>query len=172
MKEEKLRMIKEGYQQELAKLAGLKEEFKENEKAMTESYHSSAGDGAHDNGEFESLLNKERLLVSQINSLQQKIDSIEIIKVEELDEDMINIGDTVLIRMALSPTDISDWEITLIGADGEPTHNKISINSPLGKAIYKKRIGDRVSYQVEKKDIMVDIVDKVNREQLTGEKRL
>lgn len=159
---EKIRMTKEGYDEQLRILENLKKEFANNEKAMTLAYKASSGDGAHDNGEFETLLNKERLLVSQIESQQEKILSIEIIEVEDLEDDMVNIGDTVSIDMCFSNGDIEPMIITLIGADGVYDENKISINSPVGKAIYKHKVGETVSYKVNNNKIVVKINEKYN----------
>ena len=158
---ERIKMTKEGYAQELAKLAKLEEEFIDNEKAMTVAYKASSGDGAHDNGEFETLLNTERLLASQIEYQKNKILGIEIIEVEDLGENIVNIGDTVSIDMFFD-NEPERLIITLIGGDGVFEENKISVNSPLGKAIYKSQVGDTVSYKVNKNSIKVNIVEKVN----------
>lgn len=158
---ERIRMTQEGYNLELEKLEKLEAEFMDNEKAMTVAYKASSGDGAHDNGEFETLLNNERLLASQIELQKNKIRGIEIIEVEDLGEEMINIGDTVSIDMFFD-NEPERMTITLVGSDGVFEENKISVNSPLGKAIYKAKVGDTVSYKVNKNSIMVDIVEKVN----------
>ena len=38
--------------------------------------------------------------------------------------------------------------------------DEISINSPMGRAIYKKRIGDKISYQVGDALCVVEILSK------------
>ena len=170
MKTEKLKMTKEGYEEQLEILEKLCKQFQENEQAMTRAYKNSSGDGAHDNAEFEELLGLERRLAKQINNQKEKIKNIEIINIELLEDDVINIGDTVKINMIFSEDDTEDMQIMLVGTDGKINENKVSINSPLGKAIYKQKIGSLNSYNVNNNKIFIEILEKVNLEEKVNAK--
>ena len=157
--EERELMTIDGYKKLEENLMNLITKFDENERAMTSSYKNSNGDGAHDNAEFEYLLSKEKMLVGQINSLRKKLDSVEVIEIEKLKENQVNIGDTIYIRMTFDESDSEELEVTLSGGEGDGINNIVSINSPLGKALYKQKIGSRVSYIVNGLDISVDIIN-------------
>ena len=158
---EKLKMTLKGLEEQKLKLEKLKLDFIENEKEMTQSFANSNGDGAHDNAEFEFLLAKERMLVSQINEQINKINNVEIIEVVEMEEDCVNIGDTIDINMLFDLNDEEEITIELVGSEYS-TEGEVSINSPLGKAIYGKKIGDMVSYNVNDNEIVVKILRKTN----------
>lgn len=162
MTTQKSKMTIEGYNEQIKILEELKQQFQENEKSMTRAFKNSAGDGAHDNAEFEELLNIERVLVNQINRQTEKIKNIEIIEIEKLDYDQINIGDTVRLNAIFAEDDVECIQLTLVGEDGKPEEDKISINCPLGNAIFKRRIGETVSYSLANNKVSVEILGKVN----------
>ena len=156
------KMTIDGYNEQLKILQELQQQFQENEKLMTRAFKNSAGDGAHDNAEFEELLNIERVLVNQINRQTERLKNIEIIEVEKLDDNQINIGDTVKLNAIFAEDDIECMQLTLVGEDGKPEEDKISINCPLGNAIYKRCVGEVVSYSLGNNKISVEILGKVN----------
>ena len=49
----KYKMTTDGYNKKIQELDKLKKDFRLNEIAMSKSYQSASGDGAHDNAEFE-----------------------------------------------------------------------------------------------------------------------
>lgn len=165
------KMTQEGYNELEAHLQELIKEFNENEKAMTRAYKNSDGDGAHDNAEFDELQLKERLLVSQIDQVKERLERIEIIEVEQLADDQVNIGDTLNIRMIFDKDDSEYLTITLIGGDGKSTAGLISINSPLGKAVYKQKIGALVSYEVNSNPIVVEIIEKLQKDKVVQDEK-
>ena len=120
MNDNKLYFTKEGLLVEQQKLEKLKEEFYANEKMMTQAFHNSSGDGAHDNAEFEDLLMKERQLVNAINTLTKKIESAIIIDKPELSEEYINIDDEVTVLMQSSDMEDEEFTVKLIGSVSSP----------------------------------------------------
>ena len=151
----------DGYKELENEINLLIEEFNKNEIDMSNSFHNSAGDGAHDNGEFEALLQKEKLLAGRINEMKKRLASAEIIDVPELSDDQININDTVILRMVYDVDDFEEDTYKLVGGDGNIMLNEISINSPIGKAIFMKNVGDNVEYTVNGNTFTAMIVDKV-----------
>lgn len=117
---------------------------------MTIACHNSSGDGPHDNSEFEELLRKERLLVGEINSLQERINNVEIIQIQNFEEDIIDIDDYVNINLLFSDYDQEEMVVQLVGEEGGAFEDKVSINSPLRGAMYGHKIGETVSYSVNK----------------------
>ena len=159
---EDYKLTHEGYEKLLQKLQELKQRYAENEMAMSKSIQNATGDGAHDNGEFEALQSQEKVLVSQINMLLEKIRQANIIEIPELTENQINIGDNVVLKLIY---DINDYEIDtyqLVGSDGNPHLHQISVNSPIGKAVFGKYIGERIPFSVNDNTFYVEILEKIH----------
>lgn len=161
--DERIKLTKEGLEKLKLKLELLKKEFQANEKAMTESCHNSSGDGPHDNAEFEELLRNERMLVGEINSLQERIKNVEIVKIQNLDDNTVNIDDFIDINLVFDDDDQEKMIVQLVGEEASALDDKVSINSPLGKAIYGHKIGETVSYSVNNNEIHVDLLRKVKK---------
>ena len=138
--QKKYTITKEGYEKLLEELQVLKHQFASNELAMSQSFQNASGDGAHDNGEFETLQANEKLLAGQINRLIVKIQNANIIDVPVLEADQVNVNDKVLLKISYSPDDFDIDTYTLVGSDGNSMLNEISINSPIGNAIFQKRL--------------------------------
>ena len=64
-----------------------------------------------DQGTTKELLRKERLLVGEINSLQERINNVEIIQIQNFEEDIINIDDYVNINLLFSDYDQEEMVI-------------------------------------------------------------
>ena len=158
---EKIKVTEEGLIELQDKLENLKKEFDLNEKQMSVAYHNSNGDGAHDNAEFEYLLANERRLARAIDELALKIKNVEIIETIVMSEEIVNIGDTIEMEIYHEKNNSDIVTILLVGGDGNIFEGKVSINSPLGKAIYGKKVGELVTYNVAAKDMNAKIVKKL-----------
>lgn len=157
---EKLRMTKQGLENQIIKLEELEKEARELDKAMTISCKNSSGDGPHDNAEFEELFRQARMKAKEIQELKQTIKNIEIIEIRDMDEDCINIDDTLDVNFIFAPDDEEEMTIQLVGGTGKGLHNQVSINSPIGKAIYGRKIGETVFYEVNNNKIEVNLLRK------------
>ena len=93
---------------------------------------------------------------------------MEIISDENAEENTINIGDVVSVQF-VGDDDIR--RVQIVG--GAPDMSRedgivsITINSPLGNAIYKKKIGEVVSYKVRDNEFTAIIISK----EMTEEKQ-
>ncbi len=158
----KYKMTSDGYNKKIQELDKLKKDFRLNEIAMSKSYQSASGDGAHDNAEFEYLLANERMLANLINDLTTMINNTEIIEIGEVPDDIVNVNDVVSLNLLFAKDDKEFITIRLVGGTSEKD-DEVSLNSPLGKAIYRKKIGDVAMYTVNDKKINVEIVSIENR---------
>ena len=76
--------------------------------------------------------------------------------------------------MIFSPEDNETIEFKLVGAvkshisDNDDIY-EISINSPLGKSVYHKKVGDKVSYKVENEIFNIEIISKTSEKELKNE---
>ncbi len=158
---EKVRLTREGYEKLKEELLELKKRYDENELAMSQSFQNAAGDGAHDNGEFEALQKEEKLLVAQMNQLSRRMEMANIIDIPTLSDEQVNINDTILLRMTYAADDIEEGEYKLVGTDGNSQINEISINSPIGKAIFQRKIGEESPFSVKEATYKVKILEKI-----------
>lgn len=153
---EEILLTKEGYDQFTNILGLLEKNSKKNGINTTEACVNAVGDGWHDNFAFEALIEDERKLNYQINKMNQDKTKIKIIK-DNYKENHININDLITLKFIYT----DDYEIEKLLLTGKylPNDNEITLNSPLGKAIYKKKIGDIVEYKVSDNIIKVEIIN-------------
>ena len=157
------RVTQEGFEEYLKLLQDYKEAYArllktrvDYGKNSIEDYKTSAYDLEENN------------LLYNIRSLSEAIENMEIISDENAEENTINIGDVVSVQF-VGDDDIR--RVQIVG--GAPDMSRedgivsITINSPLGNAIYKKKIGEVVSYKVRDNEFTAIIISK----EMTEEKQ-
>lgn len=99
-----------------------------------------------ENSEYEDAKNEQAMVEGRIIELEKKISSAIIIDVKDLDDKVVSVGLTVELK------DIEFKErITymIVGStEADPEQNKISDESPVGKAIIGHKVGDIVNVHV------------------------
>ena len=158
---DKIKLTKEGLEKLKIILELLKKEIEEHENTKTKLSHNSNSDKLQDNAEFEDFLRNKKFLTGQINSLQEKIANAEIIDVKDFDDDVVNINDFIDINLIFSESDQEEMTVQLVGEETNVFEDKVSINSPFGKAIYGHKIGETVNYTVNNNVIFVNLLRKV-----------
>lgn len=114
----------------------------ENIRAIEEA--RSHGD-LSENAEYDAAKERQSFIEGRINELRAAIGNCEIIEVEEGPSDRVIFGTTVLLYDFQT-----DKEITyqLLGPyESEPENGRISVTSPIGKALIGKAAGDEISVQ-------------------------
>lgn len=159
---EKIRLNKSGYEDYMKEL-----EKKEQELARVRMYKGTdaiyQGDNWHDNPTLYQTELQEMALMREIREMKEKMNNIEI--VENLgDESVVDIGDIVRIDMIFSPDDREEEIFKLVATsnfDLNAEIREVSINSPIGNAMYHKKIGDTASYKVNDRTFTIQIKEKV-----------
>ncbi len=157
-----------GYKQFLDELENLKQISLKNSSAGSQAYNDAVGDGWHDNFAFEETMRESRLIASKIDNMLKEQKYIKVITPPSLNEEFINIGDILVLEMKYAEDDIENIKVKLTGnyspkANLENDIQEITLNSPLGKAIYKKNINDKnINYVVQNKKIDIKIIEKMN----------
>jgi len=153
-----------GYQEFLDYIDKLINDLKECGKEMGESYRDYVGDGWHDNPAYEAAQVRERRVSSQIQHFNNLLSDIEIIKPTKF-KDKVNINDVVEIKLTFKDGSSDIEKYKLLGSyfsKEEDNITGISINSLLGSAIYKKKIGSTVSYELDNGNIVnAEILNKI-----------
>lgn len=154
---------KDGYKQFYDEIERLKKLSTSNAKLGSEVYQDAVGDGWHDNFAFEESMRESRSIAKKIDDMLALQQYLKIIDDNDKKSNLVNIGDSVEIEMKYAPNDIENEIITLTGKYiPDHTTNEISLNSPLGKALFKAKIGASTSYRVGDSEISIKILTKIN----------
>lgn len=91
----------------------------------------------------EAKLNQKRL-EGRIVEIERTLQYAKVLEAEDEVEGGANLGTTVSLK-----DDTDDlWEIQLVGAfEADPTEDRISVDSPLGKCVLGKKVGDIVEFE-------------------------
>ena len=95
-----------------------------------------------ENAEYHAAKEKQSFLDAKITELESVIGKAEIIEVEDSPTDRVIFGKTVLLYNI--ETD-EETTFQLLGPyESEPEKGKISVNSPIGRALIGREVGDEV----------------------------
>ncbi len=141
---ERIPVTKEGYEALKKELENLKKfERPENIKAIEEA--RAHGD-LSENAEFAAAKDRQGFIEGRIRELQFKLGNADIIIPDKLPKDRALFGSRVLLENVDTGEDV---EYQLVGPDeSDIKKGRISISSPLGKAIIGKKPGDELTLQV------------------------
>ncbi len=108
-----------------------------------------------ENAEYHSAKEKQGHIEGRIAELQSKIAVAKVVDVASLEADKIVFGATITIY---SDEKDESKTIQIVGEDEASTgENKISYNSPLGKALIGKEEGDEIVVKAPKGDVIYTV---------------
>lgn len=160
------RVTKEGYQ-------NLREQIAKKEKQMVElnARKRELGD-RWDSSALNSLDLLSHSLAGELTDLRQKLQNCSIIETQSKDDSIVNIDDVVVVEIEFAKGDVESSKIKLVadfaGFFVEKGVDRVSIESPLGEAIYGKKVGETYGYNVNGHNILVKIVSKENQKSESG----
>ncbi len=94
-----------------------------------------------ENSEYEDAKNEQAFVEGRIREIENLLRNARIAE-DEVAEDIVHVGRTVTLKDLENGEDIT---YSLVGSvEADPLNYKISNESPLGKAIMGKRVGDVV----------------------------
>ena len=151
----KIYLDKVGYENYLKSLEDIKKEIDANAKLMRLYASDDAyGDGWQDNFAYEETMKREAELFQKYNKKKSMLKDIVIVDKES--------NGTVSLNMKVELLFIDDDSVEEYIITGDINSNiddnSITINSPLGSAIYGKKVGDKVSYKVGDNTYNVEIL--------------
>ena len=99
-----------------------------------------------ENAEFAAAKDRQGFIEGRISELQFKLANIDIIETDQLPKDRAVFGCKVVLENIETGEDVS---YQLVGPDESDIENgRISVTSPLGKAIIGRKPGDELSLNV------------------------
>ena len=152
---DKIPITKQGFESLKRELENLKRvERPQNIKAIEEA--RAHGD-LSENAEFHAAKDRQGFLEGRIGELEFKIANADIIETKKLPKDRAVFGSRVVLENIDTGEDV---EYQLVGPDeSDIEQGRISITSPLGRAILGKKPGDELAVQVPGGKRAYELVD-------------
>jgi transcription elongation factor GreA len=141
---DRIPVTKKGFAALKKELENLKKiERPENIKAIEEA--RAHGD-LSENAEYAAAKDRQGFIEGRINELEFKLANIDIIETDKLPKDRAVFGSEVVLENTETGEDV---RYQLVGPDESDIENgRISVSSPLGKAIIGRKPGDELSLRV------------------------
>lgn len=141
---ERIPVTKQGFEALKKELENLKKiERPENIKAIEEA--RGHGD-LSENAEYAAAKDRQGFIEGRINELEFKLANIDVIETDRLPKDRAVFGCKVVLENIETGEDV---RYQLVGPDESDIENgRISVSSPLGRAILGRKPGDELSLQV------------------------
>ncbi len=95
-----------------------------------------------ENAEYEEAKIEQAFVEGRIQELRRIIQNSHVVQPSEVPTDQIGIGSVVTVK----ETGTKDkWEFTLVGSvESDPDNDRISDESPVGEAMWGRKVGDQV----------------------------
>jgi transcription elongation factor GreA len=141
---DRIPVTREGYEALNKELENLKRvERPKNIKAIEEA--RSHGD-LSENAEFDAAKDRQGFIEGRIGELEFKLANADVINIDNLPRDRAVFGTKVLLENIDTGEEV---QYQLVGSDeSDIVNGRISVSSPLGKAILGKRPGDELTLEV------------------------
>jgi transcription elongation factor GreA len=99
-----------------------------------------------ENSEYDDAKNEQAMLEKQISDLESKLASARIIHEKDVDTDVVSVGATVHVKD--QKTDKSTKFKIVGSAEANPSENRLSNESPVGRALLGHKRGETVTVPV------------------------
>src|SRR6184192_2653295 len=132
--------------QEKAELERKREELYKAQLDVQDRIRKAASLGdLSENAEYHFAKEENRNIQRQLAELEAKLRSVSVVATDDVPEDMVFLGHTVKL---LDLDDDSEQLVRLVGEATPPEANSdilpVSVNSPMGEALMKARVGETV----------------------------
>jgi transcription elongation factor GreA len=110
-----------------------------------------------ENAEYDDAKNEQAMLEHKIAQLEERLLTARVITKKEISKDTVSVGSTVRLRdVAAKQT----FEYHIVGsAEANPAENKLSNESPVGKAIMGHKKGDTVKVTAPRGSLTFKILE-------------
>ena len=99
-----------------------------------------------ENSEYDDAKNEQAMLEARIASLEEKLRSASVINAAELDSNVVRVGSLVSVKDEGSGKSL---KYTIVGStEANPSENRLSNESPVGKGLLGRKKGDSVKVQL------------------------
>ncbi len=109
-----------------------------------------------ENSEYDDAKNEQAMLETRIAQIEEQIRSARVVSAEDVSTDAVGVGVTVSVK----GEDGKTTKFTIVGsAESNPRENKLSNESPVGKAIIGKKKGETVEVSAPRGSMKFKILE-------------
>ena len=110
-----------------------------------------------ENAEYDDAKNEQAMLEARIAKLEEQLSAARVIQKKEIAKDVVSVGSHVRLKdMDANKT----FEYHIVGsAEANPTENRLSNESPVGKAILGRKKGEVVEVAAPRGSLKFKILD-------------
>ena len=99
-----------------------------------------------ENAEYDDAKNEQAMLEARIATVAEKLRMATVIEAKDLSTDVVQVGSVVHVKDEKTGKSV---KYTIVGsAEAKPNENKLSNESPVGRALIGHKRGDEVAVQV------------------------
>jgi transcription elongation factor GreA len=99
-----------------------------------------------ENSEYDDAKNEQAMLEKQISDLEEQLRNARVIDARSVDTDVVSVGATVHVKDQKTE---KSTKFRIVGsAEADPSENKLSNESPVGKALLGHKRGETVTVPV------------------------
>ena len=96
-----------------------------------------------ENAEYDAAKNEQYLLERRISEVQRRLRNAKVVDAAEVEAGSVDLGTRVTLRMV---GEDEERTFQIVGAnESDPGSGKLSHSSPVGRAVLKRRVGDKVT---------------------------
>ena len=140
----KVPMTREGHKSLIEELRRLK--TKERPKIINEIAIAREHGDLSENAEYDAAKEKQSFIEGRIREIEDKLSRAEVIDTNENDTKRVVFGTVVHLR---DENDGNELKYQIVGADeADPRQGKISVHSPIARALIGKEVGESVRIKV------------------------
>jgi transcription elongation factor GreA len=111
-----------------------------------------------ENSEYDDAKNEQGMLERRIGELQRRVRNVRVVDPSEAADDAVDLGTTVTLRVVGKKGQERTFQI--VGAnESDPTSGKLSHASPVGKAVLKRKVGEKVTVSTPRGATEYEIVN-------------
>ncbi|QBS37187.1 MULTISPECIES: transcription elongation factor GreA [Thermaerobacter] len=109
-----------------------------------------------ENSEYEEAKNEQAFVEGRIIELEKMLRNARIVNDDEIDPTKVNIGSTVYLKDVDTGEEV---QYTIVGSnEADPAALRISYQSPVGKALFGRSVGEVVEVKVPAGTLRYEIV--------------
>lgn len=116
-----------------------------------------------ENAEYDDAKNEQYLLERRISELQRRVRSAKVVDPAEADSDSVDLGTRVTLRLVgkgKGKGKKGEQTFQIVGAnESDPPSGKLSHSSPVGRAVLKRRVGEKVTVATPRGSTEYEIVN-------------
>ena len=110
-----------------------------------------------ENAEYDDAKNEQALLEHRIATLEERLRNARVIEKKDIAKDVVSVGSKVRLRDLDAKQTV---EYRIVGsAEADPAENKLSNESPVGKAILGKKKGETVEVSAPRGSMKFKILE-------------